>query len=247
MAVRITKKELAEIQRLNKNARAKLRRIEKRYGIREDISVKAPKTFTSRKELNAYKKQLRDFTNRYNQRYQYVKTDEGAVTRDVYNELKRKVKEVNRERARAYKEISRRPVTVAGEEIPGFDVGLRAEMRFRERGSLYEQFKPITLDIGTFRSREQAQRYLEKLEEHRKRIPDLKKQYKENYILAIQHTFGRMGKDLVAEIRKMPVNTFIEKVAVSDEYGEIGVFYAEGDIKGRHEQLLSFFKTINEG
>ena len=50
MAVRITKKELAEIQRLNRNARAKLRRIEKRYGIREEIAVKAPKTFTSRKE-----------------------------------------------------------------------------------------------------------------------------------------------------------------------------------------------------
>lgn len=248
MAVRITKKEQAEIQRLNKNARAKLKRIENRYGIREDIRVKAPKTFTSRKELNAYKKNLRDFTNRYNQRYQYVKTDEGAVTRDVYNELKRKVKDVNHLRAQEYKRLKNIPVTVAGEPIPGYDVALRAEIRFRERGSLYEQFKPIKLNINTFSSPEQARRYLTRLEEHKSIIPKLKQLYQDNYVLALERHFGeRLSADLVEQIKKMPNGTFMQKVALSDEFGEIKTIYGLNELVQYHNQLLSFFEQVNDG
>lgn len=248
MAVRITKKELAEIQRLNRNARAKLRRVEKRYGIREEITVKAPKTFTSRKELNAYKAQLRSFTNRYNQRYQYVKTDEGAVTRDVYNELKRKVKEVNRLRAQEYKRLKKMPVTVAGEKIPGFDVALRAEMRFAERGSLYEQFKPIRLNINTFQSPEQARRYLEKLEHHKAYVPKLKQLYQDNYCLALERHFGkRLSKDLIEQVQKMDNEKFLKRVALSDEYGEIRVIYDLNELELYHDKLLLFFQSVNEG
>lgn len=247
MALRITRKEAAEIQKMNRAASAKLRRIKTKYGVDlPGIQIRRPSTFGSRKELNAYKKLINDFRNRYNQDYQFIKTRNGAVSRAAYNEAKRQIKRLNEKRKKEYNRLRSMTVTTLGEPEEGFTVALRADLRVQERGTLYEQFQPITLDVESFESTERLQHYVEQF---LKRSADdwqedMDQNYKDNYILAIQKNFGKLGDPLVDLLLQMDTRTFIQRVALSDEYGEIATIYSLEDLINEARKLEGFFESL---
>jgi ribosomal protein S13 len=48
-------KRKRDIQNLNRNAKSKMKRIEKKYGVKVDLEIKKPSDFKTVKEFNAYK------------------------------------------------------------------------------------------------------------------------------------------------------------------------------------------------
>ena len=100
--IRITKADRSEFAKLTANARRKVKRINKNYGIDLTSEVTLPKiqTFQTRKQYNQWKEQVQSFTNRANLDYQYVKNPFGTVaSKKELNEMKRKTKVVQ-DRAR---------------------------------------------------------------------------------------------------------------------------------------------------
>ena len=100
--IRITKADRSEFAKLTANARRKVKRINKNYGIDLTSEVTLPKiqTFQTRKQYNQWKEQVQSFTNRANLDYQYVKNAFGTVaSKKELNEMKRKTK-IAQERAR---------------------------------------------------------------------------------------------------------------------------------------------------
>ena len=100
--IRITKADRSEFAKLTANARRKVKRINKNYGIDLTSEVTLPKiqSFQTRKQYNQWKEQVQSFTNRANLDYQYVKNPFGTVaSKKELNEMKRKTKVVQ-DRAR---------------------------------------------------------------------------------------------------------------------------------------------------
>ena len=100
--IRITKADRSEFAKLTANARRKVKRINKNYGIDLTSEVTLPKiqTFQTRKQYNQWKEQVQSFTNRANLDYQYVKNAFGTVaSKKELNEMKRKTK-IAQERAK---------------------------------------------------------------------------------------------------------------------------------------------------
>ena len=100
--IRITKADRSEFAKLTANARRKVKRINKNYGIDLTSEVTLPKiqSFQTRKQYNQWKEQVQSFTNRANLDYQYVKNPFGTVaSKKELNEMKRMTKVVQ-DRAR---------------------------------------------------------------------------------------------------------------------------------------------------
>ena len=100
--IRITKADRSEFAKLTANARRKVKRINKNYGIDLTSEVTLPKiqSFQTRKQYNQWKEQVQSFTNRANLDYQYVKNAFGTVaSKKELNEMKRKTK-IAQERAK---------------------------------------------------------------------------------------------------------------------------------------------------
>ena len=100
--IRITKADRSEYAKLTANARRKVKRINKNYGIDLTSEVTLPKiqSFQTRKQYNQWKEQVQSFTNRANLDYQYVKNPFGTVaSKKELNEMKRKTR-IAQDRAR---------------------------------------------------------------------------------------------------------------------------------------------------
>ena len=100
--IRITKADRSEFAKLTANARRKVKRINKNYGIDLTSEVTLPKiqSFQTRKQYNQWKEQVQSFTNRANLDYQYVKNPFGTVaSKKELNEMKRKTR-IAQDRAR---------------------------------------------------------------------------------------------------------------------------------------------------
>src|SRR5690606_8337479 len=79
--IRITKNDREEYARLVRNAKAKIRRTDKNYGVDLSRQVKLPdiNNFSTRSEYNQWKQEMERFTNRYTKEFQFVKNAKGVV------------------------------------------------------------------------------------------------------------------------------------------------------------------------
>ena len=75
VSIRISQNDKQDYQRLVRNAKAKIRRVKKKYNRELSSSVELPSlsSFKSRKQYNEWKNEIKSFTNRGNTKYQFVK------------------------------------------------------------------------------------------------------------------------------------------------------------------------------
>src|SRR5690625_8038320 len=118
--IRITKNDRTEYQRLVRNARAKISRTRKKYGIDLSQEVNLPKLeqFKTRSQFNKWKQHVSSFTNRHNMKYQFQKNKYGVVASK--SELLEMETLRRRQIALAKREVEKikdRPIFHKGEQI----------------------------------------------------------------------------------------------------------------------------------
>lgn len=209
--LRITSREKAELQRLTKNAKAKSKRIEKQFDINVGIDFKKVSDFTSRAEVNAYKKQLESFTNRHNLNYQYVKNKHGQVfTKKEVNEIIREEKRINRRKVEERKKYEKKAFKSAGKPT-GITVEQRREVMRDDR---YSNTEPVDFKrlLNNVRDQGEFKEFLKNVEKAytgdfiRKR----NELYRENYKKALFNVFGMDASTIISHVENIALGSFMD-------------------------------------
>lgn len=118
--IRIREKDKHEYRRLVRNTRAKIRRVQKNYGIdlSGEVNIPALKDFKHRKEFNQFKKEMNQFTDRRNRDYQFVKNKYGVVaSKTILDQAKAYTKEAQDLTTKFIDGIKNHPTYRKGEPV----------------------------------------------------------------------------------------------------------------------------------
>lgn len=213
---RITKTEKQEIQKLRKAYIAKRSRLVKR-GVSERFIPQIPLITPDmpRAQVNAIKAEIRSFTSRYNQNFQFVQlNDTLTVPKTLVSQLKREQAIANRRAMQAYRrnlKLPFIPLSERGWAAPGAHRTVESERR-KEKPRGYKK-KP-----EEFKTAQQLEDYIVHLQKHNERtITDWDEQWRENTIKAIIDTYGETNAaKLIAKVRQMPISDFIFLMETQD-------------------------------
>lgn len=218
--IRIRKKDEAEFKRLSKNAKAKVRRTKKNYGVDLSHVVETPKnieSFQTRKEFNKWKESVKYFTSKSNSDYQFIKNKHGLViTKTTFKQAMKNQKIAEKYAHQRKKEFMDRPFYSNGEKTlltvaqyqsmfqDPDDIGFRNPMKFN------------------FETLDRPSRLNRKLENLEKRAqPDFfdkrMEVMKENYMKALHNTFNSDADFLVKKFEEIPADVFYEMYQMFDE------------------------------
>src|SRR6185312_2450656 len=162
--IRITKNDEQEYARLVRNARAKISRTEKNYGVDISGELELPSIgeFKTRKEFNEWKDKQRRFVSRSNLSLQFVKNPYGVVAskREIMDtQLNTRV--AQRLADKLLKEHENKPFISGGKEQG--TVGQRMQQMARPNTAGIT--KPRNFDFSTMRSRKQFEDKKRSMEE----------------------------------------------------------------------------------
>lgn len=251
--IRITQKDNDLFQRLTRNAKAKIKRVQKNYGIdlSKEVDLKKMDEMKSRKEFNLWVERLQSFTNRHNLNYQYVKNDNGLVlNKKVLNQVKRANKK-NQQEAKAKKKeienldfiknskrqkaIRERMIILGEENVTG--ISIPADFDFN-------QFKtPRSLDraIKNIMKRNDPKYYNRKNEI-----------LQDNFIRSLEGTFNTLADDLVNRLREINPDDFYELYLMfNDDVMDFTLYDSEGQYveadEGKVRKLESIVDEYESG
>lgn len=241
MALRITKKDIATIKDLNTRAKRKASRLSRTYGLRGVFTIRNLSSFTTRKELNAYKKSINNFLLRTTHHYRkggtyisYRKSDYGNVyhypipmedVKEITKLIKRRNKYVEKQRKR-FESVT---YDVKGKKQ---DITLNDRFRstvnpnFKKLGATKGSYFPIKFQPQNISSKESLKRLKYALKNFQTPESMSKKQHqtKLNYIEALINTFGGTAMPLVNLIEELTDKQFIEFFE-SEDYAGFGYIY----------------------
>lgn len=253
MAARITSKENAEIKRLVKNANAKRNRL-LRKGIPAD---RIPYRFSgdtidgaSRQQVNEFKQTLKSFTNRNNTKARYNINEKGYVYTDAQRiEFERVQRQANRRAKTIQARYKNEPYRIIAEEIQGIKPSTKRTVgrdRFYGRAGnvLY------TRTIDDIASEKQFKEYINRMLQYGTSEYNLQQDtiYKQNYITALQKTFGSESNELIAAIWDMPLSDFIYTYYTTD--ADITFVYSRAEYYQKLNVLYAAYgidKVFNVG
>lgn len=234
----IRNKDVERLKKLQTSARRKEKRLSNLFNVDVGVDIKPITSFSSRKEFNKYITQLETFTSRSN--YRYVKNKYGVVVpRETFNKIKRKVAQVNKENKKRLRQIEKKKFKSRGKET---------SEKVRDRKLMgdtrYNEFKPKKFNFNRFRTEKELRDYEKSLE--RKTDPkfyDKKaKRYKENYITGIRNIFGKMGNKLIAKIKSMDTDKFMD-LYYTEDIANINFMYEFMDVMAKLSELEMIFEV----
>lgn len=220
--IRITKHDKEEFSRLVRNTRAKISRTKKKYNIdlSNDVTLPTLESFSTRKEFNAWKDQVKSFTSRYNLEYQFVENKYGVVaSKKELAEIKRDTKRAQRiaqERIDIYKERpfhqDNKPAGTVGQRTGHFSVpdvmGINVP-------------KDFDFDTARTRSRVETVKSSMKRKGTHQYYDERTERMKENFITALEGSFNSLADDIVEEVKDL----------TPDEFYDLYLQHAEFDFK----------------
>jgi hypothetical protein len=236
-SIRITQDDLSEYARLVRNSKAKISRTKKNYGIDLSNEVDLPSidAFQSRKEFNAWREKLQSFTNRHNQRYQFVKNKHGVVATqseltkiELANARERRIAE------RIIKEAKEKPF-IQGGKVQGTQEQRMLQMGRPNAGGINV---PKKFDFNKMRSRRDLEKKKERAEErgsvryYNKRMEKMKV----NFLDQLNEAFNSDAESLADKIKKMPAQDFYELYLMFDEF-DFNIFYPVDGIDDDNSHL----------
>ena len=241
MALRITKKDIATIKELNTRAKRKASRLSRTYGLRGVFTIRNLSSFTTRKELNAYKKSINNFLLRTTHHYRkggtyisYRKSDYGNVyhypipmsdVKEITKLIKKRNEFVNKQRKR-FESVT---YDVKGKKQ---DITLNDRFRtvvnpnFKKLGATKGSYFPIKFQPQNISSRGALNRFKFALKNFQTPESISRKQHqaKLNYIEALSNTFGSSAMPIINIIDQMTDQEFIEFFE-SEDFAEFGYIY----------------------
>jgi hypothetical protein len=108
------------LRKINRNVSSKKSRLRNKFDLEiPEVETKPLKEFNTRKEFNQYVRKMQSFTNRYNTNYQFKQNQHGVtMSQKDINEIERKLKAENQEKARQFNRIKNKLKPEKGEYIP---------------------------------------------------------------------------------------------------------------------------------
>lgn len=216
--IRITKNDKQEYARLVRNAKSKISRIKTNYEIDLANDIKLPKLedISTREEYNKIKREIKSFTSRSNQNYQFVKNDYGVVaTKKEINEVKRNTKAAQRIADRVKKEIEKKPFHIGGKQQT--TVGQRMAQMARPDVGIS---RPNDFDFDAIRSRHDFKRKMESMEDRADpNIFEKRKQaLKENIIKKMEVSFNSDADELIKRLKTLDADVMYELFLTHEEF-----------------------------
>lgn len=232
--IRIRKQDRAERNRLAKNTRAKIKRDWQNHGKDTSSEVIMPKIedFSTRKEFNQWKKEMENFTDRSNLKYQFKKNQHNI---SASKEQLKNVEEKNKEERRlAQERIDEQKDNVYGEggEIKG---KLKdREKLFQDPVDVYGVRVPEEFDFEDIKTEQR----LEDVEKRAERQADPEyftirdERLKSNFTSMLAESFNNMADRVIEKINRMPADDFFEIFNMFEEFN----FEEHYPVKGEDEQ-----------
>lgn len=202
-----------------RNAKAKISRVKKNYGIDLSSSISVPLLgeFSSKEEFEQWKHNMNWFTNRSNNKYQFKKNEHGVVAdKKTINEIKRLKKIEKRNQEKKIKEIENKPFIVSGKVVS--TVGQRAQMMAKPSvGGLY----PVKeFDFSKVRTQRELKRALESARKRSKPNyhAERTEKMKQNFIDSVQFAFNSEADKIVDMLRYISADDFYELFNMYDTF-----------------------------
>jgi hypothetical protein len=252
--MRLTNKTVEEYQRLSKNAKAKIRRIQKNYGdevvivgnngepkiVKTEQLFKLPsiEDFQNRKAFNEWVENQKHFIKNGN--YRFSKNDYGAVgSKNLIHKIQRDVELSQRLAKKKIAEQEEKPIYNAkGEQVA--TVGQRLEM-------MKEPITGISVPADFNFSKVRGNRQLaNKGINVKKRISpkyydERQKRMMDNYIGLVKDSFNSEADDYIKELEKLPPDVFYDMYLTYFEDMNFDVFYTSEGVEagdgGKNGQL----------
>lgn len=234
-----------------RNAKAKLARTQKNYGVDLTNEIDIPtsiESFETRKQYNEWKKNISSFTNRSNQHYQFVKNEHGLVmTRAEYNQVKLNEKRSEQNAKKMKAKIKDRPVYSGGEKQDVTVFQLQSMMK-----------RPDLLGLEglpkfNFDNIDRPSRLRNKVINFEKRAQpnyfDLRmEQMKINFTVQLRKTFHSDADELIRILEEIPAQDFYEMYMMFDEFN-FDYHYTEDadDENAQVNMMLSYIEKYKNG
>ena len=218
------------------SARRKEKRLSNLFDVDVSIDYTGIENFSSRKEFNKYINELEQFTNRKN--YRYVKNVHGVVVpRKTYNEIKKEVAQLNKENKKRLKQIEKQNFKSRGKATDE-----KVQDRRLMGDTRYNVFKPKIFNFDRFRNKKELKEYEKSLKQKTDpKFYDKKaKRYKANYITGLENIFGKMGKKLIAKIKSMDSDEFMN-LYYTEDIANINFMYEFMDVMAKLSELEMIF------
>jgi hypothetical protein len=232
--IRISKNDEQEYKRLVRNAKAKMRRVQKQHGIdlTDEISLPSLSSFQNRKEFNNFKEDINKFNKGLKNDYKIVKNEKGESF------TKKKVKEYERKEKEA--------IRLAKEHY---------EKTTAEQQKIF--LKPNNLDIPRVIPWKDLSKkdFNQRLENLTKRsepqfFDERDQRFKDNYIKSIQGSFNEnsLVSSIVEMLDEIPADYFIQVYKDNLTLFDFEQFDSEGqevdadmqDLEKIHQILLDY-------
>lgn len=216
--IRIRNKDVKEYQRLKRNTQAKIRRVQKKYGIdlRNEVSLPNLESFSTRKQFNNWKEQQRSFTNPSNQTYQYRKNKKGVVaSKKEINQLERDTRRAQEIADNVKRQTENKPFISGGKQKSTY--GRQQEMLGKPNyGGIY---RPGDFDFDKYESRRGFELESRSMD-RRSDIRDIENRMdtmKQNYIKKLEEDFNSDAEPIIRRVKQMPSIDFFEMTLIYDE------------------------------
>lgn len=216
--MKISKAKQQQIQKLEKSARAKSRRISKKYNYNLPVPTKSDISTT--KELNAYVKKLKEYTNRNYMKF--VNIGQIYAPQEKVKELLKANEEYVRKREEFYSKIKDKPfVTASGETETTIDKYAKTAA-VTTKNKYFQFLNPQTIDLDTYTDISQIEKKLERLQrqstdEYWEEKTDRFKENFKNSLTIIQENTGLYTMDIFEEIDDMTSEEFLNMYYRTDE------------------------------
>lgn len=236
MAVRLTKKDIDNLNRVNRSVTRKNKQMDN-YGVDIYKPILKAKDITSRKQLNEYLDEARVYTRSY--AYKYKQNLYGTTVSNIeLARAKRLAEEVSRERAKRFKEIAPKEFKSRGKGI-GSSI-MQRKLMGDDRYSMYD---PVRVNFGSLRNRGQFENRIENLAKQLdpEYIEGKNKQLKDNIIRAMQENWGKDGKKSIEFIKNMSPDDVVKEF-MSEDVFSFSYIYDKAQAK---RQVEIFEATYN--
>jgi hypothetical protein len=229
--IRISKNDEQEYKRLVRNAKAKMRRLQKQHGIdlTDEISLPSLSSFQNRKEFNNFKEDINKFNKGLKNDYKIVKNDQGvAFTKKEVKIYERKQKEA---------------IQLAEEHYA--KTKTEQQKIFLKPSNLDI---PRKIDLNDISSRSNFNQRLENLTKRSdpQFFNDRDERFKENYIKSIQGSFNEnsMVASIVEMLEEIPADYLIQVYKDNLALFDFEQFDSEGQEVGADMQDLEKIHQI---
>lgn len=252
--IRITKNDRKEYARLARNAKAKVKRTAKNYGVdlRSEIELPDIQNFKTRADFTNWKNKVESFTNRHNTAYQFKKNEYGVVaSKKRLNKIARENKAIINKAKKLVSEAENKPF-ISGGKKQG-TVG--QQMKQMGKPNAAGVTVPPDFDFSKMKFDSSLKAYEERIEKrsNEKYYDERSARMKDNFIQILGLSFNSDADELIDKLKDIPPDDFYEMYLQFDEF-DFDLYDSDGQLvqsddeaSNQVSQMLQYVKMYEQG